>query len=420
MGFNIKLKPAINNINYNKRAEGAIAHGALTNSKRPSSFVRNVYPTHFKSAYGCTMVDVDGRLFTDFICGLGTNLFGYANPAIARSVTYAMQTGGSVFSMGSDVEVEYAEMVRETFPFLDRVRFLKTGSEGCAAAVRIARAYTGRALVLSEGYHGWHDEFTTLTDPATGVALSDFIDRLDNYRDDYHDYTAAVIIEPIITDIGPERIKWLQKLRDDCTKKGIVLIFDETITAFRFPSYSVAKHLNILPDLWVGGKALGGGLPLSVVGGKKEIMECDYFVSSTFAGDRLALAAGITALDLIHGEYKPDDLWVYGTEFIERFNDITEHVKIVGYPTRGVFKYLIPQYEHLFMQAMCEAGILIGPSWFYNKFLHSEIDNVISLTKSIVKKIARGDVNPRGYRPVPPLSERSRNAEGNESPGYTP
>lgn len=366
--------------------------------------------------YGSTLFDVDGNRFTDFICGLGTNLFGYANPDIASAVTRAMMSGGSVFSLGSPEEVYFARRIKEVFPFLELVRFLKTGSEGCSAAVRIARAFTGRPWIASDGYHGWHDEFTSLTPPAKGVPISKGfgVGPIKSYvsRTDSNKY-AAVIIEPVITDMSDDRRKYLTDLREQCTKSGTLLIFDETITAYRFPEYSVARHFNILPDLWIGGKAIGGGLPLSVVGGRRDVMDSDYFVSSTWGGDRLALAAGNAAIDLLHSDFTPETLWVYGEEFLSRFNDISPHVKIKGYPTRGVFEYSSVKYKTLFMQEMCKAGILIGPSWFYNKFLHGEIANVISIAKAVVKKINQGRVTAEGPPPVSPVAEktRSRNAD---------
>jgi glutamate-1-semialdehyde aminotransferase len=396
-----------NNIELNREAHEHIADGALTNSKRPASLVKGVYPTHIERGYGSTLFDVDGNRFTDFICGLGTNLFGYANPAISSAVTRAMMSGGSVFSLGSREEVVFARRIKEVFPFLDLVRFLKTGSEGCSAAVRIARAFTGREWILSDGYHGWHDAFTSITPPAYGVPINQYVTN--DFRDEDHlgDF-AAVIIEPVTIDMSEDRRALLQQLREDCTATGTLLIFDETITAYRFPEYSVARHFNILPDLWIGGKALGGGLPLSVVGGRRDVMDADYFVSSTWAGDRLALAAGNVAIDLLHGDFAPETLWVYGEEFLSRFNAISPDVQIEGYPTRGVFKYSSEKYKTLFMQEMCRAGVLIGPSWFYNKFLHDEIQNVISIAAAVVKKINHGKVTAEGPAPVSPVAEKVR------------
>ena len=396
----------VNNILMNKRAMDSIAHGALTNSKRPESFVKGVYPTHAKMAYGCRLIDVDDNQYIDFICGLGTNYFGYRNPEVRAAVNHVLEIGGPTYSLGSSYEVLYAERVKEVFPFLDRVRFLKTGSEGCSAAVRIARAFTGRSMILSDGYHGWHDEFTQLTQPANGVAQIGWNRKLSESV--INAECAAVIIEPIITDFSPERRAFLEKLRENCTKNGVILIFDETITAYRFPENSVARHLNILPDLWVGGKALAGGLPLSVVGGRADVMECDYFVSSTWAGDNLALAASNVCIDMIHGDYKPSDLWIFGQEFMERFNAISPDVQLVGYPTRGIYKYKNELFKALFMQECCLAGILIGPSWFYNRYLHEEINNVISITRAVIKKINNGKCRLQGELPRSPFAQKVR------------
>jgi glutamate-1-semialdehyde aminotransferase len=400
-----------NNIQLNREAHEHIAHGALTNSKRPAALVKGVYPTHMERGYGATLFDVDGKRYTDFICGLGTNLFGYANPAITTAVTRVMMSGGSVFSLGSREEVVFARRIKEVFPFLDLVRFLKTGSEGCSAAVRIARAFTGRKKILSAHYHGWSDQFVSLTPPAIGVNEDPNIDRLTTHylydEAKIKDY-AAIIIEPVVTEADDLQRAALHQIREACTKSGTLLIFDETITAYRFPEYSVARHFNILPDLWIGGKAIGGGLPLSVVGGRKDVMETDYFVSSTWAGDRLALAAGCAAIDLLHGDFSPETLWVYGEEFLSRFNAISPNVQIEGYPTRGVFKYSSPVYKTLFMQEMCKAGILIGPSWFYNKFLHDEIQNVISIATAVVKKINGGTARIEGEPPASPFAEKVR------------
>jgi glutamate-1-semialdehyde aminotransferase len=397
-----------NSINLNKRSLESIAHGALTNSKRTASFVEGVYPSHIKSAFKCYVKDVDGNQYIDYICGLGTNLFGYANPNICRAVTQVLENGSSVFSLAGLEEVELAEKLKGVFPFIDRMRFLKSGSEGCSAAVRMARAFTGKDLILSEGYHGWHDEFVSLTPPATGVPKSC------NYRavsvKDFAptDEIAGVIVEPIITDMSDARIKWLTDLRELCTKKGIVLIFDETITAYRFPEYCVANYLNIYPDIWIGGKAIAGGLPLSVIGGRKDVLESEYFVSSTWGGDRVGCAAAIEAVRLSHNDFRPEDLWVLGQEFHDKFNEIDEEVQLEGYPTRGIFKYKSDTFKALYMQELCKAGVLIGPSWFYNKFLHMEMDNVLSISKAAIKKIKEGRVKLEGVPPKSPFAEKVR------------
>ena len=388
------------------RAHHVIAHGALTNSKRASTFVKGVYPTHFKSGHKCYLVDVDGNTYVDMICGLGTNLFGYGNRAIVEKCLQVGLKGNTVFSFASDIEVEFAELFVNEHPWIEKIRMLKSGSEGCSAAIRIARAFTGKKNIFSEGYHGWHDSFLQITPPAVGV----FGDG-DTYilADDFYlKNAAAVIVEPIITDYSKERLLWLQRLREACDKQGVLLIFDETITAYRYEQGSVTRRHNILPDLWIGGKAIAGGYPLSVVGGRSEIMEADYFVSSTWAGDRIAMAAGIKSIELMKNDYRPDDLWEKGKLLQDEFNAISEHVQMIGYPTRGIFKYKDLRFKTLFMQEMCKAGILIGASWFINRWHYAEKQNIISIAKICIKNIINHRVVLEGKAPLSPFAEKVR------------
>ena len=542
------MKRSINkSLALQRRANELIAHGALTNSKHPKTFVEGVYPTHVNAAHKCYVTDADGNRYIDFICALGTNLFGYANSDIGRHVFDKYAFGGAVCSLSSVEEVELAEKLQGTFPFLERMRFLKTGSEGCQSAILIARAYHGhdydnedlqemlfkeavfrisqeggldrwssqrmqdlcqgvsgstsnsrnksaskqevlanppgesdrtssknkeaaksqeswpgqsllsnqkspplwgthqaivrsmwerelsspssrlrealgnklavpgvprkgaRWLVLSDGYHGHASEFVSLTKPSSGVPPHFGILPLTK-NEHLIRIAAAVIIEPVITDFSENRVNYIHSLRETCTKHGTILIFDETITAYRFKDFSVAKATGITPDLWIGGKAIAGGFPLSVVGGKKEIMEADYFVSSTWAGDRLAINAAIKANELVHGPFHPNDLWGMGKTFLEKFNSLSSKIKVNGYPTRGVFECEDLTFKALFWQECCKAGVLFGPSWFYNKFLHAEMDNVISICKSVIKNIEDGKVQIEGKLPVSPFAQRVRDA----------
>jgi glutamate-1-semialdehyde 2,1-aminomutase len=395
------------NIALQRRARECIAQNALTNSKREECFVQDVYPTHIKKAYKCYLIDADDKKYIDYICGLGTNYFGYGNYHITNAVTETLKNG-AVYSFASEDEVLFAEEFKGKFPFVEKIKILKEGSAGCAAAIKIARAYTGRDYVLSEGYHGWHDAFVQLTPPAHGVIRDGKVQRYDSEIDEcFLKACAAVIVEPVILDASEQRRLWLQNLRRLCTKHGTLLIFDETITAMRFQQYSVAKAWNILPDIWVGGKALGGGLPISVVGGKKEVMDCDYFVSSTWAGDRTAIAAARKAFELL-SVYHPDNVWANGQEFLVRFNCLSPKIQIEGYPTRG--RFIPTGFVNIFYQEMAKAGVLFGPSWFYNLDLHFEMDNVIGIARSVIKKIRDGKVWMEHTPPVSPFAEKMRSA----------
>ena len=383
-----------------------IAHGALTNSKRPECLVQGVYPTHLEKGQGCHVWDIEGNKYVDFICGLGSNILGYGHPEWAQAITDRAHLGASL-SLSTPLEIKCAEKIKEVMPFIEKVRFLKTGSDACSAAIRIARAKTQRHLVITEGYHGWHDEFVSITPPALGVPpqrhIKKFLDEHD-VRD-----VAAIIIEPIMTDMSEKRIEWLKAIRQQCDEHGIVLIFDEVITGFRFPKFSVSNYLSIQPDLICLGKAMGNGMPISVVGGKTEIMNCgEYFISSTFAGETLSLAAAIKTISLLQTKYSLDDLWSTGRRFQEKFNEMwPEGVRIEGYPTRGAFAG-DPLNKALFWQEACMSGLIFGPSWFFNFSHISVTDQVLKTCEDILFRVKTGQVKLLGQMPKSPFAQKQR------------
>ena len=392
------------------RANECIAHGALTNSKRPECLVKGIYPTHVRGGRGCVLFDAKGNKYIDFICGLGSNLLGYANTHIEQVIINRIGLGITL-SLSTYLEVECAEKVKVIFPFIERLRFLKTGSDACTAAIRIARTYTGKKFILSEAYHGWHDEFASLTPPALGIVEHNYIRALPQDLSLIPSETAAIIIEPVVTDNSDARIARLRELRDYCTAHNIVLIFDEVITGFRYPKMSVCNFYNITPDLICMGKAIGGGLPLAIVGGSKKIMECDqYFVSSTFAGETLSLAAAIKTMELlVTKKYDIDNLWAKGAEFITKFNSLWPNkIWIEGYPSRGVFKCTDDLVKAIFWQECVKAGILFGPSWFFN-FAHIDVmDSVLNICNDVLNQIKMGNKQLDGEMPTTPFAQKLR------------
>jgi glutamate-1-semialdehyde 2,1-aminomutase len=394
---------------YHKRSNESIAQGYLTNSKNPDCFIKNVYPTHIKRGKGCELWDRNNNRFIDYICGLGTNLIGYADSRLCDIAENEMRSG-MTFSLASLREVELAEMFKGIMPFIDRVKFLKTGSEAATAALKIARNYTGRKFILSEGYHGWHSEFTSLTPPASGCTEHQFIRPLENL-DQITEIVAAVIVEPVQLDYSIERLKWLQKLREKCDKEGVVLIFDEIITGFRFKKWSVSNYFNIQPDIILLGKAIANGFPLSVVGGKKDLMDDkNYFVSSTHAGENVSMAVSQKVIELMHNKVCDiDTLWGQGEDFQQDFNNIwPDKIRIVGYPTRGRFEG-DERVIWKFWQEACKSGMLFGPSWFYN-FKHSEFQFlVIESCKEILNYIKnKNDFFLQGDSPCQPFTTKQR------------
>lgn len=392
---------------YHRRAQACIAQSYLTNSKRPEALVKGVYPSHVARGQGCFLWDHNGKKYLDFITGLGTNLIGYAHPKVNAAMIAQMDSGTS-HSLATHVELDAAEKLKELFPFVDAVKWTKTGSDACAAAVRIARAKTGRDRVLSAGYHGVADEFVSLMPPALGCSGRAYTYALgDGY--DVDDETAAVIVEPIITDYSEARIEWLRELRDVCTKHGAMLIFDEIITGLRFPSYSVSSFYGIIPDLICLGKALANGMPLACVAGKYDVMNCgEYFWSSTYAGETLSLAAAIATMKVLQTELSIEWLWSSGRDFRDKFNRLyPEKITLEGYPSRAVFRG-DEMTRGLFFQECAKAGILVGPSFWFTFPLIDEAKNALNSMTAILGRIARGEVKLEGELPVSPFAQKMR------------
>lgn len=394
-------------LNYLHRANQSIAHGALTNSKRVSSFIEGISPTHAKKGQGAFIWDQDNKKYIDFICALGSNLFGYSNPYIVGATKKNLEQGVTL-SLSSTIEVEAAEKLKEVLPFVDKVRFLKTGTEAAMASIRIARAQTGRMKVLQQGYDGWSDELISSTLCSPGVNKSTEIEQLTSL-DQINNEIAAVIMEPIITDYSPERIRFLEEVRKKTQETGTILIFDEIITGFRFPSFCFSRHTNIIPDLLLLGKCIAGGLPLSCIClNKKGLDSEDWFISSTFAGETISLTVFIDVINLLTNKYKIQDLWDRGSDMLNRFNLISPDViRLEGYGTRAVFKADDLTFG-LFMQECHRAGILIGPSFFLN-FANIEYkDQALSTFQDIILRIKNKQVKLEGKLPKKPLSMKVR------------
>lgn len=394
-----------------RRAQDVIAQGALTNSKHPHSHVFGVYPTHCDSANG-SLLFAEGRPYVDYICSLGANFLGANNPKIIEAIKNNLDKGFS-HSLPTVFELEAGEALKQLFYFVDKFKFLKTGTAACSAAIKIARAHTGRKIVLSEGYHGHDDEFVSLTPPAIGVHTCTEILPLINIEEIDTD-VAAVIVEPVMTDTSEERKQWLQSLRLRCDETGTVLIFDEIITSFRYPKACVAQYYNIIPDLIVIGKAMANGMPLSAVGGKAKLMDGEYFVSTTFAGEILSLTACKAVCELLTGSHKYDidRLWEEGQRFIDKFNEMcSPHIEIEGYPTRGVFKGL-PYTKAILFQEACKAGILLCNSWFYNFGLIDHNHFFFTFLKDFMDRLKRGELKLEGELPRSPFAQRVRDGKG--------
>lgn len=391
---------------YSLRAAECVAQGALTNSKHPNRFVKGVYPTHIKRASGCLVECNDGKTYIDFICGLGTQLYGYNNPKITAAIKKELDKGLS-YSLPSTLEVEFLELAKGVFN-CERFKILKSGSDACTAAIKIARAHTGKQLVLSSGYHGWHPEFTSLTPPAAGCCDYEMIAPLNEDTKQLSDI-AAIIVEP------PFFVHYFEKLRYFCDQKNILLILDETITALRSNNLSYAKNAGIYPDLWIGGKALGGGMPIALLGGKAQMMDNpEYFVSTTFAGENASIAAANCVLELaLHDDkHTISNLIDQFAEFIgffgREFEGTGVELKKLDCSARATVKTDTDLHKALFLQECCKQRLLVGPSLFFSFAHEKHMMQIKTAFATVADLMRRKDLKIEGEMPTPAFPQKLR------------
>jgi glutamate-1-semialdehyde aminotransferase len=292
-------------IDWGVRAAAVIPGGASTGSKRPAALYGRddaIGPTHYARAVGCRLVDVEGRTYIDCTMALGSVALGYAEPEVQRAAMGAI-AGGNVSALSDVREVDVAERLCQHIPCAEMVQFLKSGAEAVSAAVRIARTYTGRDMVVGSGYFGWHDWWSDSAGvPAAvrglyrGVPFDD-IDALERTAREVGSQLAAIVIEPVIERLPSE--EWIAKARELATSLGAVLVFDELKTGFRLRTGGYQALSGVTPDLAAFGKAMANGFPLAAVVGHKNVMQAsrDTWISSTLAGESTALAAAGAVLD---------------------------------------------------------------------------------------------------------------------------
>jgi glutamate-1-semialdehyde 2,1-aminomutase len=303
------------------RAKGVLPGGVNS----PVRAFRAVGGTPFfvARAAGCRLTDADGTSYVDYVCSWGPLILGHAHPAVLEAVRAAVERGWS-YGAPCEAEVELAEAVRRRMPSVEMMRFVNSGTEATMAAVRLARAATGRELILKfDGcYHGHADGFLvkagsgvatlglpdspgvpaglaalTLTAPFNDVAAADALFAKDGGR------IAAVIVEPYVGNVGfiPPEPGFHEALRALCDRFGALLIFDEVMTGFRVAPGGAQERLRIRPDLTTLGKIVGGGFPVGAYGGRADLMrriapEGPVYQAGTLSGNPVAMVAGLATL----------------------------------------------------------------------------------------------------------------------------
>jgi glutamate-1-semialdehyde 2,1-aminomutase len=370
-------------------------------------------PVFISSAHGCSLVDLDGNAYIDYVMSWGPLILGHAHPDVVAAIVAAAEFGTS-YGAPTEAESEMAELVISMVPSVEKVRFCCSGTEATMSALRLARGFTGRAKVLKFAgcYHGHGDAF--LISAGSGAltngvpdspGITEGVSR-DTIVIDYNDLEgvaeafrlhgdeiAAVIVEPYVGNMGLvlPLPGFLQGLRDLCTRFGAVLIFDEVMTGFRVAPGGVQEREGVLPDLTTLGKIIGGGLPVGAFGGRADIMaklspEGPVYQAGTLSGNPLAMAAGLATLRGLQAPGVYAHLESVGTRFATGMSAVftthgVPHVtahrgSMVGFFfTEGPVTNLTSAKRSdtglygRFFHAMLDRGVYLAPSQFEAGFL---------------------------------------------------
>jgi glutamate-1-semialdehyde 2,1-aminomutase len=375
-------------------------------------------PLFIKSAKGAYIFDEDGNQYIELINSWGPMILGHAPEIVEKAVSDAIQHS---FSFGAPTrrEIEMAEKIISMVPSIEKVRMVNSGTEATMSAIRVARGFTGRdKMIKFEGcYHGHGDSFLiaagsgamTMGIPDSpgvtkGVAndtltvpFNDFV-ALEAIVDSNKNQIAALILEPVVGNMGcvlPED-GFLEKVRNLCTREGIVLIFDEVMTGFRLAKGGAQERFGIVPDMTTLGKIIGGGMPVGAYGGRREIMDCvapvgPVYQAGTLAGNPIAMAAGMAMLT--HLDENPSvytQLENTGNELVNGFKAINQKLSLnytfnqIGsmftmfFTDQSVTNFASAKTSDLplfgrYFNAMLDRGIYMAPSQFESLFLSTAL-----------------------------------------------
>jgi glutamate-1-semialdehyde aminotransferase len=399
-----------------ERALARIPWGTQTNAKRPDEALDDFQPRFIEKADGCRVCDVDGNWYIDFRSALGPIILGYRRPEVDDAVRHQMEKG-VLFSMASPIEIEVAERLCDMVLGLEKVRFLKTGSEVNNAALRIARAYTGRDKIVTCGYHGHADWFACGDGPepawfpreGNGVPRAldklayrvDYgdIDRLRMVFDEAGDELAAMIMVAYDwrDEVADEFVRLARQLTEE---HGTVLIFDQVLTGFRLATGGAQQYFRVIPDLTTYAKSIANGYPLAAYGGRAAIMDKldDVLLTSTYAGETLSLAASNETLRIIAEDRVVDHIWDMGAHLQVGFNQLAEDLGLdaasIGLPPAPRFRFSHdPEVDTStrthFFKGLYSRGVFAADP-FLISFSHkpSDIDETLGAMKASLEDVA--------------------------------
>lgn len=379
-------------------------------------------PRFIQGAVGSKIFDVDGNAYIDYIDSWGPMILGHNDERIKDAVIKASENGLS-FGCATEKEVEMAEFICERIPHVEMIRMVNSGTEAVMSAIRVARGFTGKTKIIKFAgcYHGHTDAMLVsagsgvmtsgVPDSAgvpkgctedTMIAVYNNLESVKQLFDECNDQVAAVIVEPVGANMGvvPPEDGFLQGLRELCTKRGALLIFDEVITGFRLSFSGAAGFYQITPDLVTYGKIIGAGMPVGAYGGRREIMEMvapagPVYQAGTLSGNPIAMAAGLEQLKILWEDqeiytrlYQKGQMLYDGIRRIFLEKDVDFQVNSVSslgcvfFTKEKVVDYTSAKTSDTrafsdYFQYMLHHGVHLAPSQFEAMFLsdaHTEED----------------------------------------------
>jgi glutamate-1-semialdehyde 2,1-aminomutase len=385
-----------------KKAKKLIPGGTQLLSKRPEMFLPELWPAYYSRAKGCHIWDLDENEYTDMsYMGIGSAILGYADDDVDAAVIEAVQKG-NMTTLNAPEEVELAEKLCELHPWASKVRYARSGGESMSIAVRIARAKTGKDVVLFCGYHGWHDWYlaANLADDAAldghllpglnpggvprGLKGSAYPFRYNDTEGflslfkKYQNSIAAVVMEPLRNHFPDP--SFVDTIRRTTSEHGVVLIVDEITAGWRLNVGGAHLLLDLEPDIAVFGKAISNGFPMGAIIGKSDVMDAaqDTFISSTYWTERVGFVASLATIEALQERAVIPHINNIGEKVQEGWKSCAVRhdikIDIGGFYPLGHFTFDYEDaslFKTLFIQWMLERGFLATTA-FYASYAHTE------------------------------------------------
>jgi len=316
--------------------------GGVLGARKPGDFIMGEYPIFLEYGKGCRLTDVDGNEYIDFLCGYGPIILGYREEEVDDAVIKQIKDKGFCFSLTQPYQNELAKKLNQLIPSAELSIFLKTGSDATTAAIRIARAYTGKIKVMRCGYHGWHDWCVEMKGGIPEKFYEDVhefhyndLGKLEELMAKHGKETAAIIMtpfgHPLHQKMQTPKPGFLEGVRELANKYGAVLVYDEVRTCFRLRMGGTQELYGVTPDLTVLGKGMANGYAISVVTGKEDVMMAaasKLFISSTFFPNSDGYIAALKTIEIMEREKVIEKIWEKGERFMKKIQALIDKYDI--------------------------------------------------------------------------------------------